>query len=124
MFIALGVNALSRAFPISTLFAQVWMNICLVVSMPFGGLIPFLHPAAGSVSVHPRVSMPFGGLIPFLPSHSINVTITITCVNALWRAYPISTSEPEGAAPDGTVSGVNALWRAYPISTEDDKNEY
>ena len=62
--------------------------------MPCGGLTPFLREiemffgATNSI-----VSMPCGGLTPFLPlTPAAWVFIHIFGVNALWRAYSISTS--------------------------------
>ncbi len=59
--------------------------------------------------------MPYIGLIPFLRKEENEENFKGTCVNALHRAYPISTFIK-------FIKGehfmcVNALHRAYPIST-------
>ena len=86
------------------------------------------------------VSMPYIGLIPFLQPTPDPEPTPDPCVNALYRAYPISTliiekdgkvlilcqcpisglSHFYGQDVIGTVQDtlcVNALYRAYPIST-------
>ena len=62
------------------------------------------------------VSMPSGGLIPFLRQDPIPLYYELSSVNALWRAYTISTKMTIVEARE-MFGGVNALWRAYTIST-------
>ena len=60
--------------------------------------------------------MPLIGLIPFLPLAALaDSWTTPLCVNALNRAYPISTIDETKLTL--LPSCVNALTRAYPIST-------
>ena len=66
--------------------------------------------------------MPYIGLIPFLRKEENEENFKGTCVNALHRAYPISTFIK-------FIKGehfmcVNALHRAYPISTVPFKKPY
>ena len=88
--------------------------------MPCGGLTPFLPswtasnvpfaggcqcPVAGLLHFYRffrfgargyryRVSMPCGGLTPFLLGEAMDdPEIALLCVNALWRAYSISTTK-------------------------------
>ena len=63
----MGVNALNRAHPISTVVEALVAEIQEIVLMPLGGLIPFLQRGVGC-------------------SREIK-----GCVNALGRAHPIST---------------------------------
>ena len=111
--------------------------------MPCGGLTPFLRKTmskrelrricvnalwrAYSISTSNElavtregddvVSMPCGGLTPFLPDVLANSYLCIGyCVNALWRAYSISTIL-NGQEHIFIPTCVNALWRAYSIST-------
>ncbi len=116
--------------------------------MPYIGLIPFLHENdATTRDVINIVSMPYIGLIPFLQRHCKRMRTFGDCVNALHRAYPISTrcvginslakvivSMPYiGLIPFLLVKKtvtvdtdrcVNALHRAYPISTVPFKKPY
>ena len=62
------VNALHRAYPIST----------------------ELFPWNSGKKI--RVSMPYIGLIPFLLFYLFRMAMQCFCVNALHRAYPISTA--------------------------------
>ena len=60
--------------------------------------------------------MPLFGLIPFLHVKTFELLdFGTVCVNALIRAYPISTGKK--GEDMKKVSCVNALIRAYPIST-------
>ncbi len=62
-----GVNALHRAYPISTLRRGFLRSHLYVVSMPYIGLIPFLLSDVYNESHQYKVvSMPYIGLIPFL----------------------------------------------------------
>ncbi len=86
--------------------------------------------------------MPLLGLIPFLHSKKQKKRMEESCVNALTRAYPISTKKGSKEAAKSimcqcpysglshfylslrtlslrTLSCVNALTRAYPISTQE-----
>ena len=61
------VNALHRAYPISTLRRGFLRSHLYVVSMPYIGLIPFLLSDVYNESHQYKVvSMPYIGLIPFL----------------------------------------------------------
>ena len=64
------VNALQRAYIISTFIkmTKIWRS--KYVSMPFNGLIPFLRDSIWISNMRTNVSMPFNGLIPFLPCPS------------------------------------------------------
>ena len=84
--------------------------------MPFIGLTPFLR--IERKNHHPQtmaVSMPFIGLTPFLRTGHFMISSLIPCVNALHRAYSISTDYAE--IEIGETYSVNALHRAYSIST-------
>ena len=87
-------------------------------SLPSIGLISFLlqHMATNSVCFR-LVSMPFFGLTPFLLEETENLATITPCVNALLRAYSISTMFQAVLWHMG-MYGVNALLRAYSISTE------
>ena len=64
-----------------------------MVSMPSIGLIPFLHYSHFEHSrTHDSVSMPSIGLIPFLLRIRKRYQNLYSCVNALYRAHPISTA--------------------------------
>ena len=90
------------------------------VSMPYSGLLPFLHmwqgflymgpygvnalQRASSISTKKRemetlfyddVSMPYSGLLPFLLKTKKSCKKDIPCVNALQRASSISTRRPK-----------------------------
>ena len=86
------VNALNRAFPIST--QEQKEDIMTIKS----------------------VSMPLIGLSPFLLIYQISPNLSTEGVNALNRAFPISTSSASKTST-ATISCVNALNRAFPIST-------
>ncbi len=61
------------------------------VSMPYIGLLPFLLNNKKLVNIANDVSMPYIGLLPFLPQRDLRLLVSLTCVNALHRASPIST---------------------------------
>jgi len=61
--------------------------------------------------------MPFIGLTPFLQIILFCNFVTYNCVNALHRAYSISTKTRTLATT--VTTGVNALHRAYSISTKE-----
>ena len=114
----LCVNALYRASSISTGNRNSGDYNSGNVSMPFIGLSPFLHVyLVQNVITKENVSMPFIGLSPFLHmSNTIlknmlcqcqcplsgflhfyiwiiwHVRIKLPCVNALYRAFSISTN--------------------------------
>ena len=94
--------------------------VVLRVSMPCLGRIPFLL-GLSFTSWRPYccVSMPCLGRIPFLPAQSTELQSSRTCVNALSRANPISTTY--FFVTHKSVTGVNALSRANPISTGNEK---
>ena len=86
------VNALLRAYSISTHLFSTIQYSCMYVSMPFFGLTPFLRAGVRNYErIVKSVSMPFFGLTPFLLSLAINVNLMSIGVNALLRAYSIST---------------------------------
>ena len=60
------VNALTRAYPISTLRFRWSFGKAYYVSMPLLGLIPFLQGNEENIKESYVVSMPLLGLIPFL----------------------------------------------------------
>ena len=88
------------------------------VSMPYDGLFSFLlqHGMGMTISVD-RVSMPYDGLFSFLPCCSQR-----TCCRRFWAvSMPYDglfsfLRKLSGTAPC-TAKGVNALWRAFFIST-------
>ena len=111
------------------------------VSMPFFGLTPFLQwwkfhfwrlgrkcqcPSSGLLHFYGRrlfivtskltVSMPFFGLTPFLLPYLYWLPLIVQGVNALLRAYSISTHARAKQYLWCCVC-VNALLRAYSIST-------
>ena len=91
-----SVNALERAYTISTEPQRHrWRQGN--VSMPSGGLLPFLLTKYSRVSNKKNdVSMPSGGLLPFLPSClPIPTWMVRGRVNALWRAFTISPLPPQ-----------------------------
>ena len=118
-----------------------WKNC---VSMPYDGLFSFLHGIPLVISHRSSVSMPYDGLFSFLPYINGVMSAQEECVNALWRAFFISTMSSlnshwthfKVSMPyDGLFSflpyykdnrgevryGVNALWRAFFISTLDEE---
>ena len=85
------VNALCRAYSISTVKPKPDEPVTPPVSMPCVGLIPFLLKNKDQSEEKPTVSMPCVGLIPFLPEEARKIADQMHCVNALCRAYSIST---------------------------------
>lgn len=63
--------------------------------MPLYGLTPFLRSIMKEIMDTLYVSMPFIGLIPFLQKFPIYLFGSKKSVNALTRAYTISTTEKE-----------------------------
>ena len=61
------------------------------MSMPYIGLLPFLHTVEVSYDLLQKVSMPYIGLLPFLPFEGQDSVWNEDGVNALHRASPIST---------------------------------
>ncbi len=115
----ISVNALTRAYPISTLLMKRSSLTKLLVSMPLLGLIPFLpseteqpeeteQPCVNALTRAFPISTkwqksvgkgeqmqcqcPYSGLSHFYAILVVAVISIIMCVNALTRAYPISTS--------------------------------
>ena len=69
------------------------------VSMPYLELLPFLQEVARIIRSMKNVSMPYLELLPFLHGdYSYRESLSITCVNALSRATPISTACKWGTA--------------------------
>ena len=93
--------------------AMTTLNLC---QCPQSGFPHFYTSLRLALSSSRCVSMPSIGLSPFLRSTMSNYWSTHLCVNALNRAFPISTDY-------GRYNGlgqwhcVNALNRAFPIST-------
>ena len=114
-----------------------------MVSMPYDGLFSFLHDLCiyKKIKKGGRVSMPYDGLFSFLLTGRQNCTSTSPRgVNALWRAFFISTvpvayndrynrrcqcpmtgffhfyGKTDGKEKS-LRNSVNALWRAFFIST-------
>ena len=84
--------------------------------MPCIGLTPFLPNVQMIVYLGTLfVSMPCIGLTPFLQIGLNLRKLAKYSVNALYRAYSISTAGCEYISDD--IIGVNALYRAYSIST-------
>ena len=67
------VNALHRAYSISTGEKNMAMEYIYIVSMPFIGLTPFLRLRTRRRGARSWVSMPFIGLTPFLRYHDRTV---------------------------------------------------
>ena len=89
----------------------------MIVSMPYIGLIPFLHHGSRPEGSGQRLCQcPTSGLSHFYIPVIFDQYAEYICVNALHRAYPISTEAVKVIAPEKDVC-VNALHRAYPIST-------
>ena len=94
------VNALLRAFSIST-FRIVVYYFCFSVSMPFFGLSPFLLILLALFLLYQQnVSMPFFGLSPFLQETVYSLHAGTECVNALLRAFSISTVAKQKMSKD------------------------
>ena len=111
------VNALNRAFPISTQEQKEDIMTIKSVSMPLIGLSPFLLPAhLKQAPQQSHVSMPLIGLSPFLQWRKQVNSEKYYCVNALNRAFPISTKFWWSGC-NCKFYCVNALNRAFPIST-------
>ena len=115
---------------------------------PVAGLLHFYGSKPESRRRVLDVSMPCGGLTPFLQVRQPHVLKSGRCVNALWRAYSISTIQlpillrqrevvsmpcggltpflPKGPEKEETCIYlcVNALWRAYSISTPPDETTH
>ncbi len=114
MKVGLCVNALTRAYPISTAFLSAVevgkkcqcpysglshfydysrFTVSIGVSMPLLGLIPFLHEfMSNNTNVTLRCQCPYSGLSHFYRNYVEKIEKNFFCVNALTRAYPISTS--------------------------------
>ena len=87
----LSVNALYRASPISTMKqknSQLFTRRC---QCPISGFSHFYHPLILRKNPKSVVSMPYIGLLPFLRRHQLPNLRIQRCVNALYRASPIST---------------------------------
>ena len=90
-----GVNALWRAFFISTLRKDFsYREISVKCQCPMTGFFHFyvVRPSFSSLHIR-RVSMPYDGLFSFLQNPFHYHRIRGMCVNALWRAFFISTEE-------------------------------
>ena len=86
------------------------------VSMPFFGLTPFLHYKEEKLCSRKHVSMPFFGLTPFLRIMTVLSTTSLMCQcpsSGLLHFYVIKTD-----AYKRVEECVNALLRAYSISTK------
>ena len=115
-----GVNALWRAFFISTKSKEVQiMDEQLIVSMPYDGLFSFLRNISFATVSGSSVSMPYDGLFSFLREQKQKSSSLQKSVNALWRAFFISTRTGRRNGELSVCVGVNALWRAFFISTAD-----
>ena len=96
----------------SSLFSKLYTT----VSMPLLGLIPFLQIWVSIwIMMNWLCQCPYSGLSHFYTSEEEFIGYCRHCVNALTRAYPISTEQPEIIVTPTPC--VNALTRAYPIST-------
>ena len=85
--------------------------------MPLVGLIPFLQKILFDVGFCAGCVNALGRAYPISTNNDTqNTTTSAQCVNALGRAYPISTSTTTPAKYTRNT-GVNALGQAYPIST-------
>ena len=84
--------------------------------MPCVGLSPFLHRKWDNDWNHyDRCQCPRSDFLHFYCHHLETKRLGLLCVNALSRAYPISTLLR--FCDEGEEGGVNALYRAYSIST-------
>ena len=87
------------------------------VSMPYIGLPPFLHEKKEYRTFHEHLCQcPISGFPHFYPPHPETKEVYVYCVNALYRASPISTNK-DNARKKIIIKSVNALYRASPIST-------
>ena len=111
------VNALTRAYPISTATSLNVKAAESDVSMPLLGLIPFLRSRGfRNYRSRSRCQCPYSGLSHFYPTPEVpEIVVTPVC------QCPYSgLSHFYGILPfyiDETINCVNALTRAYPIST-------
>ena len=92
-------------------------NRCFV-SMPCGGLTPFLRPVQEpGTGQEPEVSMPCGGLTPFLRENTASTSKEgekCQCPVAGLLHFYLHGQRLMSLLQ----GGVNALWRAYSISTD------
>ena len=140
-YIDFFVNSIQKNHHLTALNGDFIIVCVTFLIMCFNWLLPFLHietdksllysercqcPLSGFLHfythsnrcrTHSRmaVSMPFIGLSPFLPGHLLLHSTNLICVNALYRAFSISTRSKYDKAR--CVARVNALYRAFSIST-------
>ena len=112
----LSVNALYRASPISTQFRRNRQNRQRSVSMPYIGLLPFLRILLRVAQRRIWCQCPISGFSHFYLSCFWKSEESLSCVNALYRASPISTGSRQRSGNRFYLC-VNALYRASPIST-------
>ncbi len=85
------VNALYRASPISTAHMKISQQQAEMCQCPISGF-PHFYEMMKVLSWNViKVSMPYIGLPPFLPTPDPVDPEPTPCVNALYRASPIST---------------------------------
>ena len=88
------VNALWRAFPISTKRYNMNIRNYGVVSMPYIGLPPFLREKSMTkIFWLSRCQCPISGFPHFYSCQITDAGGEADCVNALYRASPISTNK-------------------------------
>ena len=108
-------NALCRASPISTCFLKLSVKTPALCQCPISGFSHFYVILWMGVLYSAAVSMPYIGLPPFLRHYRLGFREIYICVNALYRASPISTNISSNYHT--ALYRVNALYRASPIST-------
>ena len=84
---------------------------------PMTGFFHFYRSSSKGSKWPPDVSMPYDGLFSFLLWRSPPVPERVRGVNALWRAFFISTYGDWSREDASRCFCVNALWRAFFIST-------
>ena len=89
--VEVGVNALCRAYSISTKSLNAYSNYAQLCQCPVSGLFHFYTSMLLIPIKNYWVSMPCVGLIPFLPQQVVVSFEVPEGVNALCRAYSIST---------------------------------
>ena len=92
-YIDFFVNNIQKNHHLTALNGDFIIVCVTFLIMLFNGLSPFLRGRTGNSSqLTSMVSMPFIGLSPFLPTWALySVLHNRRCVNALYRAFSIST---------------------------------
>ena len=114
-----GVNALWRAFFISTFTASRMQSLTGVCQCPMTGFFHFytFDLVASKPTFYYGVNALWRAFF-ISTSSGLLQTLVIWGVNALWRAFFISTPLFATKIAFYARDGVNALWRAFFISTK------